>query len=242
MSAEQPPQRVFPIPYQVDFISETKGRHVDATKRKLSWKFGFAHPAAVFPHLHDADGTYTGGGGVPNDSDIAKKGIECRGREHEIIVTWSILTSKVHICERGIFESFKINPSLTPRPRRCSPASLLPLPRPRSPLCSRPRLRLGSAHRCLGRASANDRRGFQGDLPPRPLSQRVHPVHFQWGDHIHLLYQFLKQHSLQINSIQFQLYVTPHAGDAPRIRPSKRRVQRKASHRYPTLRPHADRG
>jgi hypothetical protein len=85
MSAAQLSKDVFPVPYQVDFISETKGRHIDSTKRKLTWKFGFAHPPAVFPHLHDADGC------------PPRTGIQCRGREHEIIITWSILTSKVHI-------------------------------------------------------------------------------------------------------------------------------------------------
>eukprot|EP00581_Thalassiosira_minuscula_P013285 CAMPEP_0183712026 /NCGR_PEP_ID=MMETSP0737-20130205/7308_1 /TAXON_ID=385413 /ORGANISM="Thalassiosira miniscula, Strain CCMP1093" /LENGTH=609 /DNA_ID=CAMNT_0025940601 /DNA_START=374 /DNA_END=2203 /DNA_ORIENTATION=+ len=104
-------KRVFPVPYQVDFTAESKGRHLDSTKRKLTWKFGFAHPPSVFPHLFDANENYIGetNDGAPNNSSIAphnnpapesanlKQGTECRGREHEIILTWSILTGKVHI-------------------------------------------------------------------------------------------------------------------------------------------------
>lgn len=94
------PSKVFPIPYQIDFTAESKGRHLDSTKRKLTWKFGFAHPPSVFPHLFDEDENYIGdGNGTPsNDSNAPhKKGAECRGREHEIILVWSILTNKAHI-------------------------------------------------------------------------------------------------------------------------------------------------
>lgn len=87
----------FAIPYQVDFTVESKGRHLDSTKRKLVWKFGFAHPPAVFPHLFDDNEDLLD----PNDGVIGSgksmRGIECRGREHEIILTWSVLTGKAHI-------------------------------------------------------------------------------------------------------------------------------------------------
>mmetsp|Transcript_21039 Transcript_21039/g.38029 ORF Transcript_21039/g.38029 Transcript_21039/m.38029 type:complete len:580 (+) Transcript_21039:221-1960(+) len=105
MSApHQLPKRVFPVPYQVDFTAESKGRHLDSTKRKLTWKFGFAHPPAVFPHLYDANEMYIGD--ITNNTNTSmvvpyptnpKKGVECRGREHELILTWSILTGKAHI-------------------------------------------------------------------------------------------------------------------------------------------------
>jgi hypothetical protein len=101
-SSMQLPNRVFPIPYQVDFSVESKGRHFDFSKRKLIWKFGFAHPPAVFPHLFDANENYIGdssndsGSIVPYSADF-KKGVECRGREHEIILSWSLLTGKAHL-------------------------------------------------------------------------------------------------------------------------------------------------
>lgn len=95
-----PGSKVFPIPYQVDFTAESKGRHLDSTKRKITWKFGFAHPPCVFPHLFDKDENYIGentNGTPSNDHVPHKKGAECRGREHEIILVWSILTNKAHI-------------------------------------------------------------------------------------------------------------------------------------------------
>ena len=75
MEPHRPPNKVFPVPYQVDFTVESKGRHLDSTKRKLIWKFGFAHPPSVFPHMYDADGNYRcdGGGGDPDDNP--KRGI-----------------------------------------------------------------------------------------------------------------------------------------------------------------------
>mmetsp|Transcript_25413 Transcript_25413/g.50991 ORF Transcript_25413/g.50991 Transcript_25413/m.50991 type:complete len:523 (+) Transcript_25413:204-1772(+) len=92
------PSKVFPVPYQVDFTAESKGRHLDSTKRKITWKFGFAHPPAIFPHLFDKDENYIGENGNPSTDDTPhKKGTECRGREHEIILVWSILTNKAHI-------------------------------------------------------------------------------------------------------------------------------------------------
>ncbi len=95
-----PASKVFPIPYQIDFTVESKGRHLDSTKRKITWKFGFAHPPSVFPHLFDKDENYIGenNNGTPSNDDAPhKKGAECRGREHEIILVWSILTNKAHI-------------------------------------------------------------------------------------------------------------------------------------------------
>ena len=106
-----PPERLFDIPYQVDFTVESKGRHLDITKRRLVWKFGFAHPPAVFPHLFDENDNYVGPPASPPSSSeddgaspppppsrrVEKKGVECRGREHEIMLTWSLLTGKAHI-------------------------------------------------------------------------------------------------------------------------------------------------
>jgi hypothetical protein len=92
------PSKLFPVPYQVDFSTESKGRHLDSTKRKITWKFGFAHPPAVFPHLFDENENYIGENGTSSKDDVPhKKGTECRGREHEIILVWSVLTNKAHI-------------------------------------------------------------------------------------------------------------------------------------------------
>lgn len=92
--------RVFPIPYQVDFSLETKGKYINDTKRKLTWKFGFAHSPTVFPHKYDNDGNYLGdeeGATVDVADEDYKRGVECRGREHEIILVWSLLTGKAHL-------------------------------------------------------------------------------------------------------------------------------------------------
>jgi len=98
------PKRVFPIPYQVDFSVESKGRHLDSTKRVIKWKFGFAHPPSVFPHLHDENGNYIGDNPKStesseslNSSTSTCNGVECRGREHEIVLTWSLLTGKAKL-------------------------------------------------------------------------------------------------------------------------------------------------
>ena len=84
------------MPYQIDFQVDNKGRHLDSTKRKIVWKFGFAHPPTVFPHLYDKDENYMGEN-APDECAPHRKGAECRGREHEIILVWSILTNKAHI-------------------------------------------------------------------------------------------------------------------------------------------------
>eukprot|EP00804_Cyclotella_cryptica_P006497 CCRYP_012785-RB/>CCRYP_012785-RB protein AED:0.04 eAED:0.04 QI:155/1/1/1/1/1/3/119/577 len=90
------PRHIFPIPYQVDFTEENKGRHLDSTKRKICWKFGFAHPPAIFPHLFDENENYVGyREGVLGGE--AKVGVDCRGREHEITLLWSLVSGKAHL-------------------------------------------------------------------------------------------------------------------------------------------------
>ena len=100
MSQPFRPKKLFPVPYQVDFQCESKGRHLDSTKRKITWKFGFAHPPSVFPHLFDKDENYVGDDSADGNNDDVlpqMKGTDCRGREHEIILVWSIMTNKAHI-------------------------------------------------------------------------------------------------------------------------------------------------
>ena len=77
---------------------ENKGRKGTNTKRKLIWKFGFANAPTVFSHLHDGKGNLI----EDHNKQVAypdnpMKGVECRGREHEIVLTWSLLTGKAHI-------------------------------------------------------------------------------------------------------------------------------------------------
>eukprot|EP00956_Cyclotella_meneghiniana_P017040 scaffold27496_cov36-Cyclotella_meneghiniana.AAC.1 len=98
------PRHAFPIPYQVDFTEENKGRHLDTTKRKITWKFGFAHPPSVFPHLYDGEeyvgyreeGVVDAVGGDATDASAAV-GVDCRGREHEIVLIWSLVSGKAHL-------------------------------------------------------------------------------------------------------------------------------------------------
>ena len=95
----QPPRHPFPIPYAVDFTTESKGRHLDSTKRKISWKFGFAHPPTIFPHLFDNNEEYVGYKEGCDEGRVSGKklGVDCRGREHEIVLVWSLVSGKAHI-------------------------------------------------------------------------------------------------------------------------------------------------
>jgi len=61
------------IPYQVDFYTTTVGNYIDATKRHVRWKFGFAHIPSI------ADG---------------ETGVSCRGVEIEIHLIWSVISGK----------------------------------------------------------------------------------------------------------------------------------------------------
>jgi hypothetical protein len=90
-----PPRHAFPIPYQVDFTEENKGRHLDSTKRKIVWKFGFAHPPAIFPHLFDGE-EYVGYR-EGRSEEATKMGVDCRGREHEVVLVWSLVSGKAHV-------------------------------------------------------------------------------------------------------------------------------------------------
>ena len=101
-----PPHHQFPIPYRIDFTEENKGRHLDATKRKITWKFGFVHPPSVFPHLYDGD-EYTGYRveSVGRWGGEKSVGVECRGREHEIVLVWSLVSGKAHVSSKVVSNS-----------------------------------------------------------------------------------------------------------------------------------------
>lgn len=61
------------IPYQIEFASNTAGRHIGFTKRRIRFKFGFAHIASVME---------------------GKSGPECRGIEMEVQLVWSVTGGK----------------------------------------------------------------------------------------------------------------------------------------------------
>lgn len=61
------------IPYQVEFASNTTGKHIGFTKRRIRFKFGFAHIASVME---------------------GKTGPNCRGIEMEVQLVWSVTGGK----------------------------------------------------------------------------------------------------------------------------------------------------
>lgn len=88
MRASSPAMHHLYVPYQVDFTPAKKGRHVGMTKRRISWKFGFAS-------LKEAvvDG---------------RQGVECRGSEHELQFTWSLSSGKRQVEFDGQIVHFSI--------------------------------------------------------------------------------------------------------------------------------------
>jgi hypothetical protein len=62
-----------PSAYQVDFAAVNCGMFIGASKRIIRFKFGYTNEEAL---------------------NAGKKGAECRGNEHEVIVTWSLSSGK----------------------------------------------------------------------------------------------------------------------------------------------------
>jgi len=62
--------------YQVDFVSVNCGRIVAASKRRIRFKFGYTNQEAL---------------------TAGKTGQECRGSEHEVVITWSLSSGKQSI-------------------------------------------------------------------------------------------------------------------------------------------------
>ncbi|KAL3806114.1 LOW QUALITY PROTEIN: hypothetical protein ACHAXA_010712 [Cyclostephanos tholiformis] len=60
-------------PYQIAFQVQNMGKQVSSSKRIISFRFGFANASAM---------------------SQGKTGTDCRGEEHEIVVTWSITGGK----------------------------------------------------------------------------------------------------------------------------------------------------
>jgi hypothetical protein len=64
--------RVNPI-YQVDFSATSKGKRLAATKRRVKFNFGFSNADAIA---------------------LGQTGMNCRGEEHEVSLSWSLTSGK----------------------------------------------------------------------------------------------------------------------------------------------------
>eukprot|EP00581_Thalassiosira_minuscula_P004538 CAMPEP_0183740320 /NCGR_PEP_ID=MMETSP0737-20130205/59286_1 /TAXON_ID=385413 /ORGANISM="Thalassiosira miniscula, Strain CCMP1093" /LENGTH=741 /DNA_ID=CAMNT_0025975345 /DNA_START=89 /DNA_END=2311 /DNA_ORIENTATION=- len=67
-------------PYQVEFQVQNHGKQVSSSKRIISFRYGFANTISL---------------------SQGKTGIDCRGEEHDIIITWSITGGKRAIAMDG---------------------------------------------------------------------------------------------------------------------------------------------
>jgi len=71
--AQRPTMAVPHAAYQVDFVAVNCGKIMAASKRRICFRFGYTNTDAL------SDG---------------KTGQECRGSEHEVVVTWSLSSGK----------------------------------------------------------------------------------------------------------------------------------------------------
>lgn len=60
-------------PYQINYRAKRAGKHISASKRRITFQFGFSSPTAI-----------TSG----------HTSLECRGEEHEVVLIWSHMTGK----------------------------------------------------------------------------------------------------------------------------------------------------
>ncbi len=60
-------------PYQINFRSKRAGKHITATKRRITFQFGFSSATAI----------------ASGQSDV-----NCRGEEHEVVLVWSHISGK----------------------------------------------------------------------------------------------------------------------------------------------------
>ena len=60
-------------PYQINFRSKRAGKHITATKRRITFQFGFSSAEAI----------------ASGQSDV-----NCRGEEHEVVLVWSHISGK----------------------------------------------------------------------------------------------------------------------------------------------------
>lgn len=73
MTIQNQTQTQTPVLYQVDCTKASSGKTVSITKRRISWRYGYANPTAL------SNGSTS---------------VECRGHEHEITFVWSIASGK----------------------------------------------------------------------------------------------------------------------------------------------------
>jgi len=78
--------------YQVDFTKKKAGKQFAKTKRRVSWKFGFANEEAIA---------------------AGATGVECRGVEHEVCLTWSITSGKRLVTFDGKDVHYSVSPRET---------------------------------------------------------------------------------------------------------------------------------
>lgn len=71
---------MFLSPYQIEFLVQNQGKQISASKRIIHFRFGFASPEAL---------------------SHGKTGTDCRGEEHDIVITWSITGGKRAISMNG---------------------------------------------------------------------------------------------------------------------------------------------
>mmetsp|Transcript_24606 Transcript_24606/g.53034 ORF Transcript_24606/g.53034 Transcript_24606/m.53034 type:complete len:399 (+) Transcript_24606:454-1650(+) len=60
-------------PYQINYRAKRAGKHISASKRRITFQFGFSSARAITAGLSQ---------------------VECRGEEHEVVLIWSHMTGK----------------------------------------------------------------------------------------------------------------------------------------------------
>ena len=60
-------------PYQINYRAKRAGKHITATKRRITFQFGFSSAESIMAGRTEAD---------------------CRGEEHEVVLIWSHITGK----------------------------------------------------------------------------------------------------------------------------------------------------
>src|SRR5210317_704205 len=60
-------------PYQINYRAKRAGKHISASKRRITFQFGFSSASAI---------------------RSGKTEVDCRGEEHEVVLIWSHITGK----------------------------------------------------------------------------------------------------------------------------------------------------
>lgn len=67
-------------PYQINFRAKRAGKHISASKRRITFQFGFSSASAI---------------------SSGKTAVDCRGEEHEVVLIWSHVTGKRQVYMDG---------------------------------------------------------------------------------------------------------------------------------------------